>query len=312
MKLSSLLDPRLVRCGLEAESKDQALAQMARLLCAVEPSLTEAELLQALADREKLGPFSMGKGIAFPHARTEKVKDFTIVFATSPKGVDFKAPDGHRVRVLILFAIPKKHSNLYLHTLAAFLNFFSSEANLEKILQARTPQELVASVEALGPRPRDGGAPAAPLSAGVPSVTPQTPVSKALETLSGSKLEAIPVVDAEGNLIGELTAAAVLQLGVREHLMSLAAPGVLGPAFSVEKSIRQHADSPLGSVAGLVTATGYRTVQEDDPVLEVAVRLSQGGAPRAYVLKGGRLAGVVTAAEVLRRLAGARAPENGK
>ncbi len=307
MKLSSLLNPALVRCGLEAAGKDQALAEMARLLVAAEPSLTEAELLQALADREKLGPFSMGKGIAFPHARTEKVRDFTIVLATCPKGVDFKAPDGHRVKILILFAIPKRHSNLYLHTLAAFLNFFSSESNLAKVLEAKTPAELVAAIDQLSPKPREGGP--AVVAASVPTVTAQTPVSKALELLASSRLEALPVIDADGALVGEFPATAVLQLGIREHMMSLAAPGVLGSGFSVERSLRQHADSPLGSVAGLVATTGLRTVQEDEPLLEVAVQLAHGGSGRAWVLRGTRLAGVVTAGEVLRRLGAPRPPQ---
>src|SRR5258705_400583 len=118
MRLSSLLNPKLVKCGLSATTKEEALAEVARILSSAEPSLSETELLAALAEREKLGPFSMGKGIAFPHARTEKVKDFSIVLGTSPEGLDFRAPDGHKVHVVILFAIPKKHSNLYLHTRA--------------------------------------------------------------------------------------------------------------------------------------------------------------------------------------------------
>ena len=154
MNLSSLLQPRLVRCGLPASTKDEALAQMVRLMVEAEPSLSEAELMQALVEREKLGPFSMGKGIAFPHARTEKVKDFTLALATIPEGVDFRAPDGHKVRILVLFAIPRKHSDLYLQTLAAFLSFFAAEGNVERILAAKTPEELIAAVDVPGEPPK--------------------------------------------------------------------------------------------------------------------------------------------------------------
>jgi len=116
--------------------------------------------LFALAEREKLGPFSMAKGSAFPHARTEKVSDFRIALGTLPAGLDFKAPDGHLIRLVVLFAIPKKHSNLYLTTLAQFLNLFGQEDNLQRVLAAKTGEEFLAAVDACAPRPL-GAAPSA-------------------------------------------------------------------------------------------------------------------------------------------------------
>lgn len=306
MRLSSLLNPKLVRCGLAARTKEEALAETAAILASAEPSLSEAELLAALAEREKLGPFSMGKGIAFPHARTEKVKDFSIVLGTSPEGLDFRAPDGHRVHIVILFAIPKKHSNLYLHTLAAFLNFFTAEGNLKKVLEAKSGEDLIASIDALSTRGRESVVVHAPAAA-PPGLTPHTTVSKAFEALSAARSEALPVVDGEGNLVGELTSAAILQLALRDHLLALSAPGVLSPGPSLEKALRQHADSAIHSVAGLVATNGFRTVQEDDTPLQMAASLAQGGrSTSAYVLRGTRLVGTITAAEILRRLGAAR------
>ncbi|HEY3225678.1 MAG TPA: PTS sugar transporter subunit IIA [Planctomycetota bacterium] len=304
MRLSSLLNPKLVRCGLSAQTKEEALAEVARILAAAEPSLTEAELLAALAEREKLGPFSMGKGIAFPHARTEKVKDFSIVLGTSPAGLDFRAPDGHKVHIVILFAIPKKHSNLYLHTLAAFLNFFTAEGNLKRVLEAKSGEELIAAIDALSVRGRETVVPQGP---GFPTaLTPQTTVAKALETLSAARGESLPVLDAEGNLVGELTSAAILQLALRDHLLALSAPGVLSPGPSLEKALRQHADSPVHTVPGLVATNGFRTVQEDDAPLQMAAALAQAGRTSAYILRGTKLVGTITAAEILRRLGATR------
>jgi mannitol/fructose-specific phosphotransferase system IIA component (Ntr-type) len=304
--LSSLLNPNLVRCGLSARTKEEALSEMAGILAAAEPSLSEAELLAALAEREKLGPFSMGKGIAFPHARTEKVKDFSIVLGTSVEGLDFRAPDGHRVHVVILFAIPKKHSNLYLHTLAAFLNFFTAEGNLKRVLEAKSGEELIATIDSVSARGKESvvlhSQAAAP-----PGLTPHTTVSKAFEALSAAKGEALPVVDADGNLVGEVTTAAILQLALRDHLLALSAPGVLSPGPSLEKALRQHADSPIHTVAGLVATNGFRTVQEEDTPLQMAASLAQGGrTTTAYVLRGSRLVGSITASEILRRLGAAR------
>jgi len=300
MKLSSLLNPKLIKCGLVAKTKDEALVEMLEVMAAGTPGVTLDELKLALAEREKLGPFSMAKGSAFPHARTEKVADFRIALGTIPQGLDFKAPDGNPIRLVVLFVIPKKHSNLYLTTLAQFLNLFSSEENLLKAVQSKTGEDLIAAVDALGVRPPTTMSPPS-----LTSVTPGTSLAKAVELLAATRAEAIPVVDAEGNLVGELTAHALLQLGVREHFLMLASATSLQAGSSIESVFKSHADAPLEKL-GLLSTQGYRSVQEDEPLLEMAVKLSQSGARGAYVLRGRRLVGSVTTGEILKKVSGSR------
>src|SRR5689334_6047688 len=238
MKLSSLLNPKLIKCGLAARTKEEALEEMLEVMAAGAPGVTVAELKAALAEREKLGPFSMAKGSAFPHARTEKVADFRIALGAAPQGLDFKAPDGNLIRLVVLFVIPKKHSNLFLTTLAQFLNLFASEENLLKIAHAKSGEDLVAAVDGCSVRP--AGAPA---SGALVTVTPYTPLSKAVELFASTRAEAIPAIDGDGNLVGELTAGALLQLGVREHFLHLASSATLQAGGSIEAVLRSHGDA---------------------------------------------------------------------
>lgn len=297
MRLSSLLNPKLIKCGLSSKSKEDALEEILQLMAAGTPGVTFPELKAALAEREKLGPFSMAKGSAFPHARTEKVQDFRIAIGTASPGIDFKAPDGNPIRLLVLFVIPKKHSNLYLHTLAQFLNLFGSEESLNRAVQAKTPEELIAAIDALSVRPA-----ASPGVAGIASVTPQTPLAKAIETLGQARLDAVPVVDAEGSLVGELTAGALLQLGVREHFLHLASAASVRQGDPIEAVLRLHGEATLESL-GVISPNGYRTVQEDEPLIEIAVKLCHAAARGAYVLRGRKLVGSVGVGEILRRIA---------
>lgn len=302
MKLSSLVNPKLFKAGLKAQTKEEALRELVDILVGQEPSLGADEILQALAERERLGPFSMGKGAAFPHARTEKVKDFTIVVGTSPDGIDFKAPDGNRVRILVLFVIPKKHSNLYLHALAQFLSLFAVEGQAARVIGAGTGEELVAILDSfagkkeVSVRESMGGMPL--------SVTPATSLTRAVELMVQNRADSLPVVDGEGNLSGEVTAAAILQLGIREHLLNLSHSMVLKTTEPFEGMLRMHGDAALESLPGLISAGAAKTVQEDEPLLEVTLRLTRAGSRGAYVLKGRRLTGLLTLTDLLRRVAG--------
>lgn len=302
MKLSTLIQPKLVKPGLRAQTKEEALRELVDVLVGFDPTLVADEVLQALAERERLGPFSMGKGAAFPHARTEKVKDFTIVIGTAPDGIDFKAPDGNKIRVIVLFVIPKKHSNLYLHALAQFLSIFAVEGQASKIIAARTGEELVAVMESFGGKKE--GAVRDSMGTLPPSVTLSTLLSRAVELLVQNRAEALPVVDSEGNLTGETTAAAILQLGVREHLLSLSHSATLKTSDPFDGLLRLHGDTALENLQGVVASDSYEAVQEDEPLLDVALRLVRSGARSAYVLKGRRLTGAVSSTDLLRRIAG--------
>ncbi len=136
-------------------------------------------------------------------------------------------------------------------------------------------------------------------------MTPQTSLAKALEVLAANRLDAVPVVDAEGNLVGELTASSLLGLGVREHLLRVSQTASLRPAEPIDAVLRSHADAPIEGL-GVIASNGFRTVQEDEPLVEMAVKLCHAGARGAYVLRGRRLVGHVSTGEILKRIAGAR------
>ena len=302
MKLSALLNPKLVKCGLAARTKDDALQEILDLMAAGTPGVTSAELKAALADREKLGPFSMARGCAFPHARTEKVADFRVAVATAPGGIDFKAPDGQPIRLVVLFAIPKKHSNLYLTTLAQFLNVFNSEEPLRKVLAATTGEEFIAAIDGLSSvRNAPPPAPGAPAS-----VSPSTPLGKALEMMAALRADVLPVVDADGQLVGELAASSLLQLAIREHFLHLSGTAAIKPAEPLEGALRLHAEAPIDTL-GVISHQGYKTIQEEDPLVDTAVRLASGQARGVYVLRGRKLVGLLGSGEVLRRVTGGKA-----
>lgn len=128
---------------MAALTKDEVMAELAGALARQDGSVGEDKILEALIEREKLGPFSMGKGVAFLHARLDSVENFRVAMGTSPAGIDFKAPDGQMCRVVLLFIIPKKHANLYLTAFAEFLNFFSSEERVAKVAAAAQPPDIL-------------------------------------------------------------------------------------------------------------------------------------------------------------------------
>lgn len=299
MKISSLLSPSLIRCRLQARSKDAALRELAELLQRRCPELSADGIVQSLQARERLGPFSIGKGVAFPHARTEQLKEFTVVVGGAPDGIDFKAADGQPVRLLILFVIPKKHSNLYLQAMAAFLNFFSLEENLARTLRAETPEALLSVFETAQASGRAGPTVKSVMEPPPPPFTIESPLSELLKAMRRPGCPAVPVVDAQGALTGEIRPAALLRAVSRDVLGSAMDPETLGRAADVDRFLSEHSATPIGTVPGLVANGTLPAVQQGEPIAAAAIRLARSNSDYAFVLDGRRLVGWVRGISLL-------------
>ncbi|OHB69143.1 MAG: hypothetical protein A2W23_06755 [Planctomycetes bacterium RBG_16_43_13] len=304
MKLSALLDTRLIKCGLEAQDKDSALTELVKLLIGYDATISEQGILSALADREKLGPFSLGKGIGFPHARTDSVKDLLIVMGTSQNGIDFRSPDGQKAKVIILFIIPKKHSNLYLHAFAAFLNFFSLEVNLLKVASAKTPAEVIGYIESSGTRFKDTTVVKDIMERTLATLNIRNTVKDAIDLLNSSKLDTLPVVDDEGILQGEITSQQIIQLGVREHMLSLTNATLLASSEPFDNFLKVHGETGIEGLLSRTVINASKTFQEDEPILEVAIKMAKDNIKTGYVVKDKKIVGVIHINDVLKKITG--------
>lgn len=145
--LDALLKQELVLLNPSNPDKASVLQELVGAVSRLVPGLEPKELLYAVSQREKMGPMPLGKGLAFCHARTEKVPELTIALAVCPRGVaDFVPPDGLLVRVVLLFLIPKRHSDLYLRTMSLLLRQLTRAEVMEQVLAAGRPEEAIAAL----------------------------------------------------------------------------------------------------------------------------------------------------------------------
>jgi len=61
-----------------------------------------------LKKREDLGSTGIGKGVAVPHTKTDRVKGLIGMLGRSRKGVDFAALDGEPVHIFFMILSPSK------------------------------------------------------------------------------------------------------------------------------------------------------------------------------------------------------------
>ena len=117
MELYDLLHPEAIKVVTAASSKKRVLHDMAQLAGNCYDMRAEV-LLEALLEREKLGPTGVGHGVALPHARSMDVDRVCGAFILLESPVDFGSVDKLPVDVIFGLFAPENAGVDHLKALA--------------------------------------------------------------------------------------------------------------------------------------------------------------------------------------------------
>lgn len=142
MSEPELLVPARARCQADITSKKRALELLSELIAADHEEITPRDVLNCLVSREKLGSTGLGHGVAIPHGRLPQVTSALGAALTLQSGVDFDAPDGEPVDLVVGLIVPEESTDEHLHILANLAQAFSDPESVRAVREAATAEEL--------------------------------------------------------------------------------------------------------------------------------------------------------------------------
>lgn len=117
LDISSLLRPGAVKVIGSATSKKRLFHDLGELMAA-SYGLRASLAVEALMDRESLGPTGVGHGVALPHARLPDLDRVLGAFVRLEKPVDFDAVDRQPVDLVFALFAPEDAGVEHLKALA--------------------------------------------------------------------------------------------------------------------------------------------------------------------------------------------------
>ncbi|MDJ0825913.1 MAG: PTS sugar transporter subunit IIA [Rhodobacter sp.] len=117
MELSSILRPDAVRVVGNLTSKKRLFQELGEIAATVH-GLSVGDTVEALLERESLGPTGVGKGIALPHARLSGLAEVVGVFMRVEKPLEFDAVDRQPVDLIFALFAPSETGVDHLKALA--------------------------------------------------------------------------------------------------------------------------------------------------------------------------------------------------
>lgn len=147
VQLTSFMKEKLICLDLRSRTKKEVFEEMSDLISQSESVPSRETFLSALREREAVMTTGIGLGVGIPHARSDSIKNLVIAVGISKNGIDFGAVDNQLVQIIFMIGIPAKERKLYLQVLAAITRFARKDSNRQRLLSAKTADEVYAAFE---------------------------------------------------------------------------------------------------------------------------------------------------------------------
>lgn len=138
--LDALQEGRLFE--LPENDKAHALQFLAHVIEAFPETTAGTDVVGLVVKREDATNTAIGKGWACPHARVPYDEDLMCVIGWSPKGIDYGAPDGKPVSLVVMYLVPNNQRNHYLREISLLAKALETYPNLGKLNEAETLDDV--------------------------------------------------------------------------------------------------------------------------------------------------------------------------
>lgn len=143
MELADILAEDAVLVCASPTSKPEVLRMLAERVATL-TGHPEADILEALSDREALGSTGLGNGIAVPHGKYAPLKSVIAVFLKLSTPVNFEAVDDQPVDIVMMLLAPMGAGADHLKALARVARLLRTDSVADSLRRTDDPARIYA------------------------------------------------------------------------------------------------------------------------------------------------------------------------
>ena len=298
MRLAGFIDPDLVQVPLEALTKREAVQKLLDAIVAKHPHLDRDTIAAAIAEREAVENTSMGRGFAFPHARSEAVDRMYIALGISRSDITDSTVDGDPLKAVVLLLTPRNIARLYLQTLSAFMSVCRTPELRKRLLEAQSTDELCRILWESGVMVQNELLARDIMRRPVISVRREATLKEVANLMYKHRISGMPVVDEQNRVVGEVSERELLAAALpdfRQRAGAATSPTGVDPFEALMKRENEI-------LAGDLMTQPEVMVDEDKGVIELAALMLERNIRRVIVASGGELVGLIMRSDIVSRV----------
>ncbi len=139
--LSRLFTTDSINLNAVASSKAQAFINAGQYF-ATKLRIPSDTVLSFLNAREELGSTGLGFGVAIPHGRIKGLQEPCAALFKLQRPIEFGAPDGQPVSLLIFLLVPEKATQEHLEILAAIAELLTNPQTRDQLQNQADPEKV--------------------------------------------------------------------------------------------------------------------------------------------------------------------------
>jgi len=143
MELADLLTPGSIRVASALKSKKRLFQDLAEA-AATAHQIDVAQAVDALQERESLGPTGVGRGVALPHARIDGIENVCGIFLRLDRPLDYGSVDRAPVDLVFALFAPRDAGVEHLKALALVSRTLRDSAICSKLRANEDTDKLFA------------------------------------------------------------------------------------------------------------------------------------------------------------------------
>ena len=145
--MEQYLDARCVTFDLQADTKDDAIRELAHLLTEAGYVNDEEAYAEAVLYRETIDTTGMGDGFAIPHGKSDAVNRATVAFGRTSKGYEWNSLDGAPVTDIFLLAVPVEGNAEHLQMLSTLARKLMHQDVRDALHNAQSAEALYQALD---------------------------------------------------------------------------------------------------------------------------------------------------------------------
>ncbi|MCC7146627.1 MAG: PTS sugar transporter subunit IIA [Phycisphaeraceae bacterium] len=153
MRLSDILTRGCVKVPLAAKTKQEAIFELADLLCDQAGIDAHDQLKQAIWQREQTRTTGIGNGVAIPHGKIEGCPKLVMAVGKTAEPIEFESIDRRPVQIIFLLASPLDQTGPHIQALAAISRMLTDSDLRAAIKNAAAADDLYRIIAQHGGQP---------------------------------------------------------------------------------------------------------------------------------------------------------------
>jgi len=298
VKLASLFSEENILIHMEAAGLGDAIRRLVESFGDGLGRLNAETVCERLIQGEESLPIPPGHGVRIPHARLAGLDRLLLAIGTSQEGIPATADSKERVNLIFLVLTPKMQSTLMLQTMASIARLVLNEENRRALISTTSPQRVLRILEETGIEIKKAVIAANLMNPVEFSVTPNMTLRQVVRVLAECREEGVPVVSAEGELLGDISTRMVIEIGLPKYMNLISNPNVLSE-FEPFEAFYKKEDS---LTAEEVMNREILRLAPETPVEIVAHEMLTKYCERAYIVKDKKPIGIVYRKDIVRKV----------